>query len=408
MEKQKFKKILKEIKRMVDDGEDELANDFAGTIIEDLYKERDFPKIAEIFENQWFGTRNVPAFTSFEVAYALSELGETSEAEKIYESLLKENSDNTSVLNNLAIIKEKKWELKKALQYIKKAEKLSWKADEVISRNFKRISDNHEKYSGISETLGKENDYVISKLRYFIANFKKEPVFRNGWTSLANWKFKVLIGADEERAKSLKDQWLSKNYLIDTGDRNELGSHCYKLNPFLEELLARLITTTINPRWSAGIEALNVTELKKLDYFDIKKKLEKANKKYSWLLQRDFDELVVNYLMKNRKTVIVLSGSFLELLFTYWCEKKKHDKVIYSQWNRQVVKNLYDSTLWDFLEFFEQSGFFDDSVLHIGQMSRIYRNFVHPWKEIKQEETLDDTKMELCMHAVLSITKTLT
>lgn len=52
MEKQKFKKILKEIKRMIDDGEDELANDFAGVIIEDLYKERDFPKIAEIFENQ--------------------------------------------------------------------------------------------------------------------------------------------------------------------------------------------------------------------------------------------------------------------------------------------------------------------------------------------------------------------
>ncbi|GAI23267.1 unnamed protein product, partial [marine sediment metagenome] len=127
--------------------------------------------------------------------------------------------------------------------------------------------------------------------------------------------------------------------------------------------------------------------------------------KYRELIKRDFDELVFNYLVRNKKSTIILSGSFIEALFTYYCERKRIKTISYTLNTKKINKDLYDCTLADFLNYFELQRGFKRVIVYIGNLSRVYRNFIHPGNEIKNKERLEKSKVELCFNAVLEITR---
>jgi hypothetical protein len=109
--------------------------------------------------------------------------------------------------------------------------------------------------------------------------------------------------------------------------------------------------------------------------------------------------------MKNNKTVVILSGSIVETLLIYNCEKKKIKDISYQRHNKTISKKLYESDLGDLLSYYENTRFLGDGVVHMGNISRIYRNFVHPGKELRDQETLDDTKANICFVSTLEILK---
>ncbi|WP_435525670.1 hypothetical protein [Chryseobacterium indoltheticum] len=76
-------------------------------------------------------------------------------------------------------------------------------------------------------------------------------------------------------------------------------------------------------KWIDGFSKLNILRLEEIEYFILKEKISKFNKKYKELINRDFDELVLNYLIGNIKSTVVLSGSFVELILTFYLERKK-------------------------------------------------------------------------------------
>jgi hypothetical protein len=109
--------------------------------------------------------------------------------------------------------------------------------------------------------------------------------------------------------------------------------------------------------------------------------------------------------MKNNKAVVILSGSIVETLLIYYCEKKQIKDISYQRHSKAISKKLYESDLGDILSYFEQNRFLGDAVVHMGNISRIYRNFVHPGKELREQETLDDTKANICFISTLEILK---
>jgi len=407
MTKKEFREKIKYLKSLQEQEEWDKAHEEADKLVKKLFSEKKYREIVELDKS----LECVPI--AFEVAYAYVELGDLDKGEEIYEILLSipGEEDNPAILNNLSNIKKSKGEIDEAFKLIKKAYSID-SEDDIIRRNYddlvKIIQEKEEidsLYKSAENNLKKETAWAIKKLNNFLNNVRKEQGFKDNKLEIPNWKFKVLIGTDELKAESLKKQWIQKGYIRDTGKRGEYFAHIYEINPYLFTFLQKTTPVQINKAWFDGFENINIDELKKIGYFDILSKIKKINKKYRELIKRDFDELVFNYLVGNKKATIVLSGSLIESLFTYYCERKKIKKISYTIKGKQVSKDLYDCNLSDFLSYFDSGSKTKNVIVYIGHLSRIYRNFVHPGNEIRNQEKLDGSKIAICFNAVLEITK---
>jgi tetratricopeptide (TPR) repeat protein len=408
MTQKELKEKIKYLKSLQEEENWEKAHEEAEELVKKLFSEKKYKEIVELDKS----LKCVPI--AFEVAYAYVKLGDLDKGEEIYETLLSipGEENNPAILNNLSNIKKSKGKIDEAFKLIKKAYSIA-SEDEIIKLNYdnlaKIIQEKEEidsLYKNAKNNLKKETSWAIKKLNSFLNNVRKDKEFRNNKIEIPNWKFKVLIGTDELKAESLKEQWLQKGYIRDTGERGEHFAHIYEINPYLFNFLQETIPIQINNAWFEGFENINIDELKKIRYFEIHSKIKKINKRYRELIRRDFDELVFNYLVGNKKATVVLSGSLIELLFTYYCEKKKVKKISYTIKEKQVSKNLYECDLLDFLSFFDSELKSTKNVIvYIGHLSRIYRNFIHPGNEIRKQEQLDSSKINICFNAVLEITK---
>ena len=157
--------------------------------------------------------------------------------------------------------------------------------------------------------------------------------------------------------------------------------------------------------WSSSIKNININRLEAIEYFDILNRIDKINKKYRSLVGRDFKELVFNYLVNNLKSTVAISGSLVEMILTYYCEKKKllTIQITDSQGNIQK-KKLYDCVLNDLIIFVESKKLFGNDFHHLGNLSRIYRNFIHPGLELKNKVDIKP-KADLCFISSLEILK---
>jgi hypothetical protein len=210
---------------------------------------------------------------------------------------------------------------------------------------------------------------------------------------------------DEQKAFSLLDQWLEKGYLRKTGDRGTYHEIVYEINPYLEKGLKALKKTKLPTKWIDGIESINLQTLEDLDFFRIFSCVERVKKKFRTILQRDIEELFLNYMMKNEKSVIVLAGSLVEVLLIYYCEKKKIKQIGYQRHSKTITRKLYEADLGDLLSFFEEQKILGDIVIHMGNISRISRNFIHPGKELREDEEMNQAKADLCFLSTLEIVK---
>jgi len=412
MNQKEFQKRKSEIKNLYNQGNFEDAEALCLDLVYELFEEKQYSRIADLYNTGFVNPKR--HLWIFEVAYALNEHGQYDEAERIYEFILASEPQNAAVLNNLSNLKKAKGEIDLAYDLIQKAFELDPK-DEIISRNHENLTlIVHEReeieanYKHALTYLDRENDFVIGKLKAFVNNARKDRDFKNGRMPIPRWKFKVLMGTDDQKARSLLDQWLDKGYLRRTGERGDYNEHIYEINPYLAKALTELKPTKINPKWVTGISDLNASKLEDLDYFEIVARVSKIKRSFRSILLRDIDELFLNYIMGNEKSAVILSGSIVESALIYYCEKKKISKISYQRHNRTINKKLYDCDLGDLLSFFEQNKLLANVVVHMGNISRVYRNFVHPGKELREAESLNQAKVNLCFMSTLEILKCVT
>ncbi len=116
--------------------------------IEELFKKKQYDTISDIY-SLLEGTASDLFFSPdeledgytffdrrFEVAYSLNEVGREKDAQEVYESI---DEPSSSVLNNLALIYEKKGDVKKAKETIKRAFDLTDGKQDIINRNKERM-----------------------------------------------------------------------------------------------------------------------------------------------------------------------------------------------------------------------------------------------------------------------------
>lgn len=409
MSKSEINKRIKEINSSLANDNDSEAIELVISLFEDLQKEKLYSDIVKIYDEIKHKFQSIDDLYCFELAYALVELKKPDDAEEVYDYLNLTNPDNTAVLNNLSNLKKQKKKYKEAYELIKKAYQLD-SSDAIISNNYEslkqiieEIDTKEKKFKNAVTYLSKENQFVVTKLESFYSNVKKDKDFKNNLIAIPKWKFKVLMQTDDIKAESLKDQWLDKGYILNTGNRDEHYVYIYEVNPYIEKEIAEIKVISINPKWIKGIENIEITKLTSLGYFKRKKSLKKLKKKYKTIIERDFDELVLNYILGNDKSVIVLSGSIIETVLIFYLEKQKIQKVDYEINNKKVSKDLYDCNLNDLLMYADNEKFLAKQYVHLGNISRIYRNFIHPGKEVKEIEELDETKSHLCYISVMEI-----
>ena len=116
------------------------------------------------------------------------------------------------------------------------------------------------------------------------------------------------------------------------------------------------------------------------------------------------NELFLNYLMKNEKAVIILSGSLVEAVLMYYCEEKEITHFYQQRKNNKYVKrDLYESDLGEILTHLQEKKILSDVFVHIGNIARIYRNFIHPGRELREAALLSQSQTNLCFMSTLEI-----
>jgi len=247
---------------------------------------------------------------------------------------------------------------------------------------------------------------ILRRLKEFLGNLSGESEYRDRQLPIPKWKFRILMRTDQPKADSLAEQWLERGYIRRTGERGGHGEHVYEINPYLEEGVKLVESLKYPSNWISGIESVNRERLTQLTYFDVVGQLTYTSEPCRRLLQRDVNELFFNYLAKNAKSVVVLAGSIVETLLINHCHEKNVQKISFSRGEKNLHKNLYDADLGDLLDYFQAKRLFGDLTIHMGNISRISRNFIHPGKELRDTDELSWRKAEICFHSTLEILRT--
>ena len=377
-------------------------------LIDQLFLEQKFSRIVELYHSELCDPRE--SFYTFEIAYALSETEYLDEAETIYEYLLKYEANNTAILNNLSHIKHAKKQLPEAFELIRRAYQLV-PQDQIIASNYHHLLALTQEQEAIQklyqdalERLGHEQDLMIEKLRVFLAKASQEPEFCNYRLPIPTWKFGFLMEIPQEHAELVLEDWLKKGFIRHTRERNPQLTPIYEINPYLEKELEKIECRRIPEKWIAGLEELSIENLERFSYFSLLRKIRKIDEKYRGIAERDLNELFFNYLMKNEKAVIVLSGSLVEVVLLHYCEKKNITKLYFQRKNNRTEKrDLYECDLAEILCYLQEKKILGDIFVHVGNISRIYRNYIHPGKELRESELLGQSKSDLCFVSTIEI-----
>jgi len=386
------------------------------SVIRTLFKSKQYKDIVKLY--RFFNEKEITdADLWFEIGYSLSELKESTEAKLAYERQIKLKGESSASLNNLANIYKSEGNLQKAIELYKSALELDpndnipkdnlertlkeFEQDER-KKNQKKALDNY--FISALKTLKSENDFVLDKLNKFILNIKRDENFKDWTVPIQKYKFPLLMSTDKQKAESLKIQWLNKSYIRESDNRDEHNVIVYFINPYLETEITKINNNKIPENWINGFNNVTIDKLEEIGYFELTTRIQKVNKKFKPLLERDFNELAFNYIVQNEKATIVLSGSLVELALTYHYEKKKIVQIPYidSKGNTKN-KKLYDCVLNDLISFSEKNLLFGSDFPPLSNLSRIYRNFIHPGRELKDK--LDKPKCDLCFISTTEILK---
>jgi tetratricopeptide (TPR) repeat protein len=402
---EKTKKLIDKIKQITDQAEQ--YNTFTD-IISSLYNEKDTKTICEIVHHENFHSF---VYGDFEIAYALKEQGFVDESKKTYEELVDQEPDNSSALNNLSIILQEKKDITRSFELIQRAHDLN-PDDEIISRNFisqqqqiREIQQQEDMFRSASAQIKNENQFVRDKLSCFISSAMADPDFADGSLPIPNWKFKVMMKTDEIKSESLKKQWLQKSYIIKDGRKQDGFTSYYKLNPFLDEALDGVKCLEIPKQWIAGIERLDQLNLDTKGYFTSRKLIKKSKAPFKEILCRDYDELISSYFFANYKTVLVMSGSILEVILLEYLSQSSITEIEYDMAGKKVRRELFECDLVDLLAYVEKNRLLKGTVIHLSNASRIFRNYIHPGKEIREDYTIDSNNADLCLTLVNEVIK---
>ncbi len=380
-----------------------------------LFEDKNYQKIIDL--SKFFSLSKLSEFkVLFKLGYSYAALNQNVKAEEIYQCEIQNNGKTAAVLNNLGNLFDSRGDHTGAIELYKQGLLIDNKDDTLnsnIQKSKKKLALADKKaaqeksllqeYQMAINLLSKENDFVLDKLSQFIERIKTDPEFDDWRLPIPRFNFPKYLEVSKQIADSLLTQWLKKQYLVDTKSRDDYNVIIYAINPYIEKEILRLKKHKIPNHWVNSFVTLSADTLESKGYFKLLSSVETLDEKYKLLFERDIDELFFNYLFNKQKATIVISGSLIELALIYHCESNGLSTIAVQEGTKVKNKPLYSTVLNELITFAEQQKLFGQDFTHLSNLSRIYRNFVHPGKELK--EGLNNSKVELCFISTIEILK---
>ena len=377
-------------------------------IIQELHSREKYAEIIKITESIDFKQLNYLSF-GFELAYAYNELKMDVDAKKMYEEYINKNPNSSAAINNLGVIYEKEGNVEKAIELYEKAEDISH--DELHINNIKRcnelIKENKKEKQRVSEALllfEQENIWVINELKLFYLDCDE-----NNNVICSYKKLPILLKCGEEKAQELLNRFLDNNYIFRNKNHNyNTNANVYKINTAIYERIKELDKENeMISNFTDNLNNFSIQNLKNLDYEETYQKLSKIkDNKINNIFIRDYNELVYNYLSNQSKTVVLMSGTIIELLLLYILEF--NNIVKYSVGANGRNKKVEEMDISEMLEVCTQEKLIHNAPQKFIDGMRNFRNFIHPGKELREKNLdIDKQTVDLSMSMVRWLIMTL-
>jgi len=155
---------------------------------------------------------------------------------------------------------------------------------------------------------------------------------------------------------------------------------------------------TLPTKWKGLSLQLDTKKLQELNYAAKYKRLNRAPHPYRKILQDNFDELIMCYLLKLDRALIGLSGALLEMILIVHLYQKHQLKKITI---KNQHKKIFDLSLAELLDIYHQKQLLPPNILQLCRAARTQRNFIHPGKEISEKSHLTSSGTQICFLAVM-------
>lgn len=371
------------------------------SLIEELHKRNKYEEIIKITENIDIKKLNYLNF-GFELAYAYKSLKMDKEAREMYEEFISKNPDSAAAINNLGVIYENDGNVERALELYEKAEGISH--DKIYTDNIKRCNEHieerkkeEEKEYEALEIFEKENIWVINELKLFYSASDE-----NNNVICSYSKLPILLKCGEAKAQELLNKFLQNNYIFKNKNHNyNTASSVYRINTVIYERIKEIDKENeIVSNFTDNLNNFTIENLKKLDYVEIYQKLsEIKDEKIKNIFIRDYNELIYNYLSNQSKTVVLMSGTIIELLLLYILELNNITK--YAVGTKSKSKKIEEMDITEMLEVSTAEKLIHNAPQKFIDGMKNFRNFVHPGKELREKILeIDKQTVDLLMSIV--------
>lgn len=338
----------------------------------------------------------------FEIAFAYQDLKRDKEAKKVYEGLIKYEKNNSSALNNLGVIYESEGKYEKALKLYEKSERLNH--DTIYINNIDRCKkiieeENQEKVleEKALQHLENESIWIINKIKNFYSNADEYGNIICSYKMLP-----TLLKCNQQKSEEVLKHFSDKYYIFKNNNHNyDTLSSVYKKNKLVHNKILKMEKENkIINDFTSNLDNLTLGKLKELNYIEAIAKFNTiTSEKVKKIFIRDYNELVFNYLTNQSKSVILLSGTLIELLLIHILELNKITQYYVGQ--KPANKKVVEMDITEMLDvcikenkLHNTPGKFIDGMKH-------FRNYIHPGKEIRDRKiNLNKTTVELAMGIV--------
>jgi len=335
---------------------------------------------------------------SFPIALAFTNLKNYDKAQDFYEKYLEIYPNDVSSLNNLGNIYKLKGNLDKALIFYGKANEID--DNEVTRRNLEKcknvITDRNKDLEAV-ELFNKDNIWIMSRVKLF---YKEANDM--GHIICPYKKLPYILKCNEIKAQEILNYMIEKRYIKRiTEHLYDTYSSVYSKNIYIEKRLDDIEKeNNIISYFIHNLDDFSLNTLEKLDYFNIIIKLDNIRtNNIKKIIIRDYNELVFNYLSKQKKTIILLSGSIIELILLYILDI--NDITSYKVGLKKNNKKIMEMDITELLEVCNENKLLHPVPEKFIDGFKYFRNFIHPGKEIRDNYLeLNDLTTQLAFNLV--------
>lgn len=360
-------------------------------LIQKLFQEEEYFSILELIDHISYLKLNYLEF-GFEIAYSLNIQNRKKEAKKLYEELLKSKQKSSAIANNLGILYEENQNYTKALSCFQKA--LDMQYNTLYEQNLHRC----QKLRDAQTMQRKEESQALILLEQESLDFLYklqliyEQIPQNHTFTIKKEDLSILLHVSELEAQTIMVKMIENGYLF-------RKNNSYTRNILIEKYLKKQSFLFVN-EYIQKIQSITLAELKELEYSNVLKYLHKIkDKTIKKIFIRDYHELIFAYLSGQAKSVILLSGSIIELLLLYLLKTKNITN--YYLESKKKQKKTSEMDISELLEVCIQEQLLHKTPQSFVDGMKQFRNFIHPGKEIREKILeIDRISIELAFQMV--------